>query len=98
MAAQRIEFSQHEIELIDKLVRDGVYADATEAVHEGLRLLERERRTQAEKLETLRSEVQKGFDDLDEGHYTEINSDEELDAFMDGLSARAAERVAARRQ
>lgn len=98
MAAQRIEFSQHEVELIDRLVKDGVYADAAEAVHEGLRLLERERLAHAEKLETLRAEVQKGFDDLDEGRYTEINSDEELDAFMDGLSARAAERVAARRR
>ncbi|CAN5342655.1 MAG: ribbon-helix-helix domain-containing protein [Nocardioides sp.] len=96
MAAQRIEFSQHEIELIDKLVQDGVYADATEAVHEGLRLLERERLTQAEKLETLRSEVQKGFDDLNEGRYTEINSEEELHAHFAELSARASARVAER--
>lgn len=96
MAAQRIEFSQHEVELIDRLVREGVYADASEAVHDGLRLLERERAAQAEKLEALRAEVKRGFDDLDEGRYTEINSEEELHAFMDNLSARAAERVAAR--
>lgn len=65
VVGQRIQFSQHEIELIDKLVEDGVYADATEAVHEGLRLLERERLSQAERLDTLRAEVKKGFDDLD---------------------------------
>lgn len=96
MAAQRIEFSQHEVELIDRLVKDGVYADAAEAVHEGLRLLERECLSQAEKLDTLRVEVRRGFDDLDEGLYTEINSDEELHAYFDELSARASARVAAR--
>lgn len=96
VAAQRIEFSQHEVELIDRLVREGVYADASEAVHDGLRLLERDRATQAEKLDALRTEVKKGFDDLDEGRYTEINSEEELHAFMDDLSARASARVAER--
>ena len=96
MAAQRIEFSQHEVELIDRLVKDGVYADASEAVHEGLRLLERERSARAEKLETLRSEVKKGFNDLDEGRYTEIDSDEELHAHFAEISARASARVAER--
>lgn len=96
MSAQRIEFSQHEVELIDRLVKDGVYADASEAVHEGLRLLERERSAEAEKLETLRREVKRGFDDLDEGRYTEINSDEELHAHFAELSARASARVAER--
>lgn len=61
VAAQRIDFSQHEVELIDRLVKDGVYADATEAVHEGLRLLERERSSQAAKLDNLRAEVKKGL-------------------------------------
>jgi len=96
VAAQRIEFSQHEIELIDKLVQDGVYADASEAVHEGLRLLERERSSRADKLDTLRAEVKKGFDDLDEGRYTEINSEEELHAHFAAISARASARVAER--
>jgi len=96
VAAQRIELSQHEVELIDRLVKDGLYADASEAVHEGLRLLERERSAQAEKLEALRSEVKKGFNDLDEGRYTEINSDEELHAHFAEISARASARVAER--
>jgi antitoxin ParD1/3/4 len=96
VAAQRIEFSQHEVELIDRLVNEGVYADAADAVHGGLRLLERERATQAERLDTLRTEVSKGLDDLDEGRYTDINSEEELHAFMDDLSARASARVAER--
>jgi antitoxin ParD1/3/4 len=96
VAAQRIEFSQHEVELIDRLVREGVYADASEAVHHGLRLLERERAAQAEKLDALRAEVKRGFDDLDEGRYTEINSDEELHEHFAHLSARASARVAER--
>lgn len=96
VAAQRIEFSAHELELIDRLVKYGVYADASEAVPEGLRLLERERLTQAEKLETLRAEVKKGFDDLDAGRYTEINSEDELHAHFAEISARASARVAER--
>lgn len=42
---------------------------------------------QPDKLVTLRAEVQKGFDDLDAGRYTEINSDQELHAHFAELSA-----------
>lgn len=89
-SSSRIEFSERETAFIYGAVKDGVYADVTKAaVHDGLRLLDRERSSQAA---TLRSEVKKGFDDLNVGRYVEINSDDELDARMDNLSARAAER------
>lgn len=48
----------------------------------------------SDKLVTLRAEVKKGFDDLDEARYTEINSDQELHAHFAELSARASQRVA----
>ncbi|WP_300682035.1 hypothetical protein [Nocardioides sp.] len=97
MAAQRIEFSQDDVDLIDRLVKDGVYADAAEAVHEGLRLLEREQLSRAERLATFRAEARKGFDDLDHGDYTEVSNDQELSAHISRLSDLAAQRVAERR-
>ena len=96
MAEQTVELSQHEVSLINKLVEDGVYADAGDALRDGLRRIEQEHQAYAAKLDTLRHEVQKGFDDLDQGRYTELHGREELHAHIARLGEQAAERAAAR--
>jgi len=97
VVAQNIELTPHEVELIHALVKDGVYADAGEAIHDGLRRIERERHQHTTRLGALRAEVQKGFDDIDQGRYTDLAGAEELGAHLDKLSAEAGRRVAERR-
>ena len=41
------------------------------------------------KLERRRAEVQKGMDDLEDGRYTEISSEEDLDAIFVDLRRRS---------
>jgi len=49
-------------------------------------------------VERLRAEVQKGMDDLENGRYTKINSDEKQDAFMDESSREAEASLAEERR
>lgn len=45
------------------------------------------------KVQRLRDEVQKGFDSADQGRYTIISNDQELEEFMADCGRRAHERV-----
>lgn len=45
------------------------------------------------KLECLREEVQKDMDDLEQGRYTVIRSDEDMDTLFAEVRRRAAERI-----
>jgi antitoxin ParD1/3/4 len=90
MTIQHVQISEHTQELVDALVKSGA-ASSPEA------LVESAVEQYAAKLDTLRAAVKEGFDDLDEGRYTDIQDDAELDAHVAKLRAeRVAERAAAR--
>lgn len=68
--------------LIREKVASGAYRDETDVMSEALALLaERD----AAKLAWLREAIAAGRRDLAEGRYTELNTDEEIDAFFDSL-------------
>lgn len=46
----------------------------------------------AAKLSTLRAEVQKGFDDLDQGRYVDV-ANADIAEFIENIGRRAAQRV-----
>lgn len=52
---------------VDLKVKSGRYSSASEVVREGLRLLHQRDEIREAKLEALRSEIQKGIDDLEAG-------------------------------
>ena len=89
MAVEHLDLPEHEMEYVRRCVSEGRYGDEREVVLAGLHLLERQETSERAKLERLRAEVQKGMDDLENGRYTEINSKEELDAFMDEIDREA---------
>lgn len=89
MAVEHLDLPEHEREYVRRCVSEGRYGNEREVVLAGLHLLERQEATERAKLERFRAEVQKGMDDLENGRYTEVNSDEELDAFLDGIDREA---------
>jgi len=93
MTTQHLELSEHDSEFVRRCVLEGRYKDANEVVEAGLRLLEEREEEERIQLERLRAEVKKGTDDLEAGRYTEVNSVEELDAFMDGINQEAQRRL-----
>lgn len=54
-------------QIVSLKVESGLYNSASEVVREGLRLLQQRDEMREMKLEALRKEIQKGFDDLEAG-------------------------------
>jgi antitoxin ParD1/3/4 len=77
-------------QLVERKVSSGMYQTASEVVREGLRLLvERDRR-----METLRKDIQAGFDAIERGEYTDYTF-AELHKLVDRVKSRGRERLAA---
>lgn len=72
---------------ISTAVENGDFASREELVSDALRL----HRERAERLRTLRAEVQKGIDELDRGDAYEIRGDEELRAFFNEIDREGKE-------
>ena len=52
---------------VEKVVRDGEYQNASEAVRDALRLLQQQRREDALKLKALRAAIKAGIHELESG-------------------------------
>ncbi len=74
---------------LEQFVRDraesGDYNNASEVVREAIRLLKRTEERRALKMERLRAAIREGDEALARGEFTDLNSDQELDAFFAGL-------------
>lgn len=77
----------------DRFVEEGVvsgrYKNASEVVRAGLRLLERQEREDALKLERLRDAVRLGFEDAEAGNYIELGGEDEIEAYVKRLGQQA---------
>ncbi len=71
---------------LEQFVRDraesGDYNNASEVVREAIRLLKRTEEQRALKMERLRATIREGDEALARGEFTDLNSDQELDAFF----------------
>lgn len=71
---------------LEQFVRDraesGDYDNASEVVREAVRLLKRAEERRALKIERLRAAIRDGDEALARGEFTDLNSDQELDAFF----------------
>lgn len=56
-------------QIINFKVQSGLYNSASEVVREGIRLLQQRDEMREMKLEALRTEIQKGIDDLEAGRF-----------------------------
>lgn len=90
MATRNVVLSQHQHELVESLVKSGKYQNASEVLREGLRLVEREQAEEAAKLEALRHASERGWSDLAQGRFDDVE-DDSLDDFVAQLGVRAAE-------
>ena len=63
-------------------VESGDYNNASEVAREAIRLLKRVEERRALKLERLRAAIRDGDEAVARGEFTDLNSDEELDAFF----------------
>lgn len=80
---------------VDEGVTSGRFSDASEVVREGVRLLERREQEDKAKLEWLRAAAKEGFDALSSGDYVTLNSEEDLDAFLNQIYDEVSSEVTA---
>jgi antitoxin ParD1/3/4 len=78
--------------LVDGKVSSGMYQTASEVIREGLRLLAERDAAR----ESLRRDIQAGFDAIDRGEYTDYTS-ATIHKLADRVKSRGRERLAAER-
>ena len=61
--AKNVSLGKYYDDFVERKVESGRYATASEVIRDGLRHLENQERTEAERLAILRAEIQKGLDD-----------------------------------
>lgn len=93
MPTRNVVLTDHHEKVIADLVASGRYQNASEVLREGLRMVEERTAREAAKLEALREAARIGFKDIDEGRFTELNSDDDVDAFMEARGRKALQRV-----
>jgi antitoxin ParD1/3/4 len=86
---RNINLTDHYHEFVNVLVGSGRFKNASEVMRAGLRLLENETAEQAEKLTVLKRLANEGFDDLDQGRGTQLDSEENISAFVSELGKKA---------
>jgi antitoxin ParD1/3/4 len=69
MPTRNVVLTQHQAELIEKLVDSGRYQNASEVLRDGLRLVESRDAEERARIKALREAVQVGIDDLEAGRY-----------------------------
>ena len=80
MATRNVNLTEHFDSFIESGIRSGRFSDASEAVREGLRLLEQKKAEDRAKLEWLRSTTKEAFASLDRGEGIPLSSADESDA------------------
>jgi antitoxin ParD1/3/4 len=89
MATRNVVLTDHQAALVEQRVSSGRYQNASEVLHEGLRLVERRENEDALRLEALRNAAQVGIDDIEAGRLRVLESTAALRSHLKGLSARA---------
>ena len=85
MPTRNVNLTLHYDKFINSKIESGQYQDANEVLCAGLALLEQKEHEEKQKLERLRSEIQKGIDDYDTGNYITIQNESEHQSLMDQL-------------
>lgn len=95
MPTRNVNLTERFDRFIEAGITSGRFSDASEAVGEGLRLLEEREEEDKAKLEWLRAAAKEGFDAADRGDYVTLRSGKEIDDFIDQLGEEASAEFAA---
>lgn len=92
MPTRNVVLTEHQADLIERLVESGRYQNASEVLREGLRLVESREAEDQARLKALRDAVQVGLDDLQAGRYRSFDSFEALDRHLGKIADKAIAR------
>ena len=91
MPTRNISLTPEQDAFVEKVVQDGEYQNASEAVRDALRVLQQRRREDALKLKALRAQLKAGVEALEGGEFVEID-DRDLEAYVRRVTRRRSRR------
>jgi antitoxin ParD1/3/4 len=85
MPTRNVVLTEHQAELIERLVSSGRYQNASEVLREGLRLVEDQEAQAKARLKALRDAARVGVADFEAGRYRTFDSPAELNRHLGTL-------------
>ncbi len=82
MPQRNVTITVHQEKFVDAILASGQYSNVSEVFRAGLRLLEREVQSRLIEREMINRNIDKGIEDIKNGRYFEINSDDELEHYF----------------
>ena len=89
MPTRNVVLTDHQAELIEKLVSTGRYQNASEVLREGLRLIEDREAQDSARLHALRQAARVGMADIDAGHFRSFESPAALIRHLTAIADKA---------
>lgn len=96
MPTRNVVLTDRQAELVERLVREGRYQNASEVMREGLRLVEDKEQDTKARLKALRGAARIGVADIEGGHYRTFDSAADVDRHLGAVRDRALAKKPAR--
>ena len=85
MPTRNISLTPEQDAFVQEVVEAGEYQNASEAIRDALRALQRRRREDSLRLKALRAQIKVGTDALERGDFTEVD-DADLEGYLERLT------------
>jgi len=82
MPTRNVVLTDHQADLLERLVTSGRYQNASEVLREGLRLVETQEAEAKARLRALREAAQVGIEDMDAGRFRSFDSPLALSRYL----------------
>jgi len=89
MPTRNVVLTDRQAELVERLVKEGRYQNASEVMREGLRLVEDKEEDAKARLKALREAARIGIADFESGHYRTFENAAEVDRYLATVRDRA---------
>lgn len=86
MATRNVVLTDHQTELVERLVASGRYQNASEVLRDGLRLIESREAEEKARLKALREAARIGVADIEAGRFRSFDTPAALDAHVLGIA------------
>ena len=86
MPTRNVVLTDHQADLVERLVATGRYQNASEVLREGLRLIESREMEERARLDALRTAARQGMADVAAGRFRSFETPAALDRHLDTIT------------
>ena len=89
MPTRNVVLTDHQADLVERLVASGRYQNVSEVLREGLRLVENREAEEKVRLKALREAARVGIDDIEAGRFRSFQSPAALNRYLASIADKA---------